>query len=395
MSILSDKTILILTAGFGAGHVSAANAIKDAILKDEENVNIVIRNFIDASVPKLNKPMVKFYENNTKYTPELYNCYYYLKKSFSSKYDIAHKVYTPKLSKFIEDLNPDLIISTFPLAAACVNNFRNSDEGYFIPAATVITDVVDSMEWIFENTELYFVPSIEIKNRFMQRGISPDKVEVVGVPISSKFRVEHKEHFPGKYRIIILGGGRGLFDISEDFMRWIDEFISTDEGKSLEVTIVTGTNKKLYDNLTEKEPLQNIKVLGYVNNMDELLKSHDLMMTKPGGATLFEAIYTKTPLMVKIPRLGQEIENGKFIIDKGIGLMYSDEKDLREMLKNIASGKSNSILSFMNHNIEQFRQTIYPENIALYLEKLLEKYINCETTCLLYTSDAADEENLV
>lgn len=376
MSILSGKTILILTAGFGAGHVSAANAIKDAILKDEENVNIVIRNFIDASVPKLNKPMVKFYEQNTKYTPELYNCYYYLKKSFSSKYDIAHKVYTPKLSKFIEDLNPDLIISTFPLAAACVNNFRNSDEGYFIPAATVITDVVDSMEWIFENTELYFVPSIEIKNRFMQRGISPDKVEVVGVPISSKFRVENKEHFSGKYRIIILGGGRGLFDISEDFMRWIDEFISTEEGKSLEVTIVTGTNKKLYDNLTEKEPLQNIKVLGYVNNMDELLKSHDLMMTKPGGATLFEAIYTKTPLMVKIPRLGQEIENGKFIIDKGIGLMYSDEKDLREILKNIASGKSDSILSFMNHNIEQFRQTIYPENIALYLERLLEKYEN-------------------
>ena len=60
MSILSGKTILILTAGFGAGHVSAANAIKDSILKDEENVNIVIRNFIDASVPKLNKPMVKF-----------------------------------------------------------------------------------------------------------------------------------------------------------------------------------------------------------------------------------------------------------------------------------------------------------------------------------------------
>lgn len=376
MSILSGKTILILTAGFGAGHVSAANAIKDAILKDEENVNILIRNFIDASVPKLNKPMVKFYEQNTKYTPELYNCYYYLKKSFSSKYDIAHKVYTPKLSKFIEDLNPDLIISTFPLAAACVNNFRNSDEGYFIPAATVITDVVDSMEWIFENTELYFVPSIEIKNRFMQRGISPDKVEVVGVPISSKFRVEHKEHLPGKYRVIILGGGRGLFDISEDFMRWIDEFISTEEGKSLEVTIVTGTNKKLYDNLTEKNPLENIKVLGYVNNMDELLKSHDLMMTKPGGATLFEAIYTKTPLMVKIPRLGQEIENGKFIIDKGIGLMYSDEKDLREILKSIASGKSDSILSFMNHNIEQFRQTIYPENIALYLERLLEKYEN-------------------
>ena len=194
------------------------------------------------------------------------------------------------------------------------------------------------------------------------------------MPISSKFRVEEKEHFPGKYRIIILGGGRGLFDISEDFMRWIDEFISEDSKNKIEVTIVTGTNKKLYDNLTEKKPLKNINVLGYVNNMDELLKNHDLMMTKPGGATLFEAIYTKTPLMVKIPKLGQEIENGKFIIDKGIGIMYSDEKDLKDMLKNIASGDFDSILSFMNNNIEQFRKTIYPENIALYLEQLLEKY---------------------
>ncbi|WP_300282420.1 MGDG synthase family glycosyltransferase [Peptacetobacter sp.] len=373
MSILSGKTILILTAGFGAGHVSAANAIKNSILQSEENVNIVIKNFIDASVPKLNKPMVKFYEKNTKYTPELYNCYYYLKKSFTSKYDLAHRVYTPKLSRFIEDLNPDLIISTFPLAAACVNNFRNSDDGYFIPAVTVITDVVDSMEWIFENTELYFVPSIEIKNRFMQRGISPDKVEVVGVPISDTFRVEKKDYKKGKYRIIIMGGGRGLFDISEDFMRWIDDFISN-EGSSIEATIVTGTNDKLYNNLTKKFPLKNIKVLGFVNNMDELLKSHDLMLTKPGGATLFEAIYSKTPLLVKIPKLGQEIENGKFIIDKGIGLLYSDEEDLQAILKNIASGKFDSTISFMNNNIESFRQTIQPENIALYIENILEKY---------------------
>ena len=56
-------------------------------------------------------------------------------------------------------------------------------------------------------------------------------------------------------------------------------------------------------------------------------------------------LYTKTPLMVKIPKLGQEIENGKFIIDKGIGIMYSDEKDLKDMLKNIASGDFDSILS--------------------------------------------------
>ena len=373
MSILNDKTILILTAGFGAGHVSAANAIRDAILSNNKTANIVIRNFIDASVPRLNKPMVNLYEKNTKYTPGLYNCYYYLKKSFTSKYDLAHKVYSPKLSEFIDELSPDLIISTFPLAAACVNNFRNSKDGHFIPAVTVVTDVVDSMEWIFENTELYFVPSAEIKNRFVQRGISPEKVEVVGVPINNTFDKEKIPSEDGKCRIIVIGGGRGLFDISEDFMYKMDKFVGEHKDK-LEVTIVTGKNKKIYDLLTEKEPLQNTKVLGFVTNMDELLQNNDLMLTKPGGATLFEAIHSNTPLIVKIPKLGQEIENGKFIIDKGIGFIYSDEDDLEIVLKAIANGDFSSTVDFMKENMKEFKKTIHPEKIDFYLESLLKKY---------------------
>lgn len=75
----NNKTILILTAQFGAGHISAANAIKDYICEYNDNYNIVIQNFINASLPRINKPMVKMYENNTKYMPELYNYYYYLK----------------------------------------------------------------------------------------------------------------------------------------------------------------------------------------------------------------------------------------------------------------------------------------------------------------------------
>lgn len=73
------KTILILTAQFGAGHISAANAIKDALLEKERFFNIFIQNFITIGAPKMNKPMIKIYENNTKYTPGLYNYYYYLK----------------------------------------------------------------------------------------------------------------------------------------------------------------------------------------------------------------------------------------------------------------------------------------------------------------------------
>lgn len=366
----NQKRILILTAQFGAGHISAAKAIKNDILEKDSNCEIIIENFIDASIPMINKPMVKFYENNTKYTPGFYNYYYYLKKSFDSRHDIAHKMYTPKLSKYILQTKPDLIISTFPLAAACVYNFKVKNPDVHLPSITVITDVVDSLEWTFPSTDMYFVPSSEIKNRFVQKGMDPDSIRVTGVPINKAFYCDKKESSPNTYRLLLVGGGRGLFDIDEDCMHWIDDFISNYDDK-IEVTIVTGSNEKLYDHLTSKKPLSNIKVLGFVNDMFNLIKEHDLLLTKPGGATLFEAIHSQTPVIVRLPKLGQEIENAKFIIDKGIGLLYNDCDDLKEIFMKIASGDFNSNIDFMQYNIKDLKNSIQADKTGEYALELI------------------------
>lgn len=370
IDINKSKTILILTAQFGAGHVSVANAIKDYITEYNPSYNIVIQNFINASIPKMNEPMIRLYEKNTKYTPGLYNYYYYLKKCFDSKYDIAHMIYTPKLTDYILDIKPDLIISTFPLAAACVNNFRKNYPNSNVSTLTVVTDVVDSLEWVYPTTDMYFVPSSEIKNRFVQKGINPDSVKVTGVPVNRNFYCNEKNFVPGKYRLLLLGGGRGLFDFDEDFMHWIDDFIKDNKDK-LEVTIVTGKNDKLYDNLTNKNPVSNIKVLGFVTDMYNLVKEYDIMLTKPGGATLFEAIHSNTPIIVKIPKVGQEIENSKFLIDKGLGFVYRDNKDLKDIFYKISSGEFDSFINFMKNNISDFKYFIHPDEIPNYISELI------------------------
>ncbi|MEF9990507.1 MAG: glycosyltransferase [Romboutsia sp.] len=369
-----NKTILILTAQFGAGHISAANAIKDYILEEDSGCNVIIENFISASIPRMNKPMVKLYENNTKYTPGLYNYYYYLKKSFDSRHDIANKIYTPKLSQYILELQPNLIISTFPLAAACVYTFKHKYPEIDIPTLTVITDVVDSLEWIYPGTNMYFVPAPEIKNRFVQKGINPDDIRITGVPISKKFSADEKSPKSNKHRILLVGGGRGLFDIDEDFMYWIDDFIAKNN-QSIEVTIVTGNNKKLYEHLTHKKPLKSITVLGYINDMFNLIKNFDLILTKPGGATLFESIYSQTPIIVKVPKVGQEIENARFIIDKGIGIVYNDDKDLRDIFSSLASRKLDSRIEFMQSNINKFKEYISPNNISKSIIELMNNKV--------------------
>ncbi|WP_455538278.1 MGDG synthase family glycosyltransferase [Terrisporobacter sp.] len=367
--IENKKTILILTAQFGAGHISASKAIKEYILEKNDNINVIIENFISASVPRINKPMVKIYEKNTKYAPGLYNYYYYLKKSFNSKFDISYKIYMPKLTEYINSLNPDLIISTFPCAAACVNDFNSKNPHKKIPSITVITDVVDSLEWVFKTTDMYFVPSYEIKNRYVQKGMNPDIFRVTGVPVSSKFICDEKTKSE-KLRLLLVGGGRGLFDFDEGFMHWLDEYLYEFKDK-LDITIVTGSNKKLYEHLTVKKPLHNIEVKGFVTNMYDLLKNYDLMLTKSGGATLFEAISSNTPIIVKNPKVGQEIENSKFIRDKGIGILYDNDDNLKDIIMDLLDNKLDSRISFMTENITYFKTTIHPEKIGNYVFELL------------------------
>lgn len=361
---MNKKTILILTAQFGAGHISAARAIKKSILEYDNNYNIIIENFIDASIPIMNKPMIKLYESNTKYAPGIYNYYYYLKKSFDPRLDLSNKLYTPNLIQYILDINPDLIISTFPLAASCVDNFRNKYTNKKIKTITIITDVVDSLEWIFNSTDLYFVPSSEIKNRFMQKGISPEKVKVTGVPTNTDFY--NLEKTPSKkLRISFIGGGRGFFDVNESYFYNLDNLLYNNA--KIEINIVTGKNKKLYNNLTIKKPLKNIKVHSFITDMPNFLKDVDILVTKPGGATLFESIHSNTPIIVKNPKIGQEIENAKFIVDKGIGLIYNDDVDLTNILEKIISGDIDNTLEFIKENITSLKNSIDYKNINQYI----------------------------
>lgn len=365
----TKKTILILTAQFGAGHISAANAIRDYILEKEPNYNVVIQNFISASVPRMNKPLVKLYEANTKYTPGLYNYYYYLKKSFDSRHDVSYKMYTPKLSEYILETNPDLIISTFPMACACVDYFKSKNPDFSIPTITVVTDVVDSLEWIYPSTNMYFVASHEIKNRYVQKGINPNIVKVTGVPVKKEFD-NHSPLSFDKHKLLIVGGGRGLFDMEIDFFYYIDELLDI-YSNSIEVTIVCGKNQKLYDKLTDKKPLKNINVLGFVTNMPNLLKEHTLLITKPGGATLFEAIKSEIPVVVMLPKVGQEIENARFIIDKGIGIIYNDESDLKELLNAIVNKRLDDRISFMKENMINFKNSIDCDKISYFVTQII------------------------
>lgn len=366
---MRKKKILILTAGFGAGHTSVAKAIKKYLEESTSDYEVHIQDFIDVSVPHLNKPMVKCYEYQTKYFPLIYNTYYYTKKHIDSKYDTSYRIYIENLKDYLIKENPDLIISTFPHASASVSYIKEHFD-FDKSLITVITDVVDSNEWIHKNTNMYFVPSEFIKNKLIKKNIPSNIIKVTGVPVDKEFIIDTKKELPKKKRLLFMGGGRGLFDVPNSFFYWLDKYIEKHEDR-IDATIITGTNYTLYTKLTKKKPLKNIKVLGFTNNMANVLSKHDLLITKPGGATLFESISSGLPVVVKKPNIGQEIANANFINKKNVGLVYSKEKELKKIIKKIVKEKNVDNLDNIMNNIYNFKKEIHPNLIHKYIDEFL------------------------
>ncbi len=80
----------------------------------------------------------------------------------------------------------------------------------------------------------------------------------------------------------MMGGGLGLIPDTEDFYRWIENH------KSIRLYIITGHNKELYKKIEKKyNNGRNIHVLSYTDKIADMMAYADLLITKPGGITLF------------------------------------------------------------------------------------------------------------
>ena len=62
---------------------------------------------------------------------------------------------------------------------------------------------------------------------------------------------------------------------------------------------------------------EDVKVLGYTENISKYMRWADLVITKAGGITLFEILHSQVPLFVIHPFLEQEMNNARYAAEKG------------------------------------------------------------------------------
>ncbi|EKX31174.1 hypothetical protein GUITHDRAFT_156659 [Guillardia theta CCMP2712] len=216
-------------------------------------------------------------------------------------------------------------------------------DGKRIPFVTVVTDLGEAHPWWFnKGLDKMFVPIEEMKAQALEFGLKEEQVSVCGLPLRKGFwnidsSKKNKELMRDKlelkqdWRVVILiGGGDGMGKLKECAMSFF-ALKSSGRMQKLQIVIICGKNEKLQKQLTwEAEKVKqgltecDIRILGFVSNMEEWMIAADVLVTKAGPGTIAEACCCGLPVLLFDFLPGQEEGNVTFVESSGMGEFVKD-----------------------------------------------------------------------
>jgi processive 1,2-diacylglycerol beta-glucosyltransferase len=336
--------ILIATVTAGAGHVQAAAALEEAwrIMRPRDAVQ---RLDVLSFTPRLyRKVYVDGYVKIVEHAPELYAHMFkktdnplLVKKLTRFRRTLAHLT-TNKFVTQLKKFKPDAVLCTHYLPLEILAHLRAKAKQPLRPmTVSIITDFEAHALWMEAGVDLYCVAAEETKARLVARGAASDRVVVTGIPVSAKFntpvdpalvrkRMGLRDDLPV---LLVLGGGFGIGPVAE---------VLTEINKLpqiVQVLVVCGRNEELRRELSIQERRQPTHILGFVNNMHDLMAVADLVISKPGGLTTSEALAMGKPLFVLNPIPGQEAANSDFLLEHGAAAKANRVEDLPYRLEKL------------------------------------------------------------
>ncbi|WP_419881990.1 MGDG synthase family glycosyltransferase [Peribacillus sp. B-H-3] len=359
MNVVNKEKVLILTGNYGDGHIQVAQALHDAIQIRYPSLEPVIFDFMKCIHPYSNQFSRFIYLQGVKKFPQLYG-YIYQKTRRASKLSNAMKAILStgvgRTLKLIEQVQPTVVVSTFPLAAAVMSKLKTY--GLIdIPTVTTITDHTDHSCWIYPFTDQYLVGSSNVRDSLNSLGVDETRIAETGIPIRQQF--SHSLNREGIFRkygldphiptLLMMGGGCGMIGEGNATIQGIDSLKDP-----IQLIIVCGNNEKLRMELKDslKDSKHRIHLTGYITYVHELMAISDLMITKAGGVTTFEAIAMELPMLLYKPIPGQEQDNAKFLVRSGVAVQAETRRDLMELLPNLM--RDGKLLHQMRENSKQF-----------------------------------------
>ena len=306
--------VLILTGRFGMGHIAAAQALQQEILREDPTADVAVLDVIEDCLPQLRRLIYGCFDFTVNYC----SCVYNVLNRVAGRYPRApmRRAMIQKVEQLLTEHQADLLISTLPMCSQYIADYKQVT-GDPIPLYTYITDLDAHGEWLAPGTNCYFVAAESTRRQLLLLEVPSDRVVVSGIPVRTAFQHRRRKTLRKQREVLVMGGGLGLIPHAKLL------FEALQAEPEVHVTVIAGKNETLQQELSEEYP--EFTVLGFTDQVADYMRRADLLLTKAGGITTFEAIHTGTPLCLLDPFLMQEEANAAYVEHEGFGIVLRDK----------------------------------------------------------------------
>jgi len=305
---MPKKRVLMLMLEVGFGHKAPANAVKEAMeaqYPGRFRIDVVdfareVGALADDKVIKNGWDLALAFPLSAR----IGYLWMELNRRNLSYIDVIYKDFIEKGMAYIAEKKPDLIFATHALCLYIAGRARR-ELGVVAPVVAYVVDPFDGYSlWADENADKILVATEQSRKRLIDHGIADSKILRTGFPINNSFFdvkksaaqiAEELGLVPGRPTLLVSAGGQGIGKVFS--------FVEAAHRLQLPLNIVTvaGKNQRTktrMERLAEGKSETRLVPLGYVTNMNELIRACDVVVGKSGASTFMEAVFMERPVIL-------------------------------------------------------------------------------------------------
>lgn len=346
----STPKILIISSDTGGGHRSAAAALVEGVERFWRGQSAMVR-------------VVRAVEESHRITAKLVNGYNWMlrhKQHWMKYLYWAVNRFRPEKSrlmqsgslKFIHSLFerwcPHVIVSVHPLTQHIFGRvLRELNLLDTVPLVTVVTDPCYGFwkGWACDDVTLYLVASEEARQQLIDYGVTPERIKISGMPVHPKFAfagelaAQTTRRAMGldaeKFTVFVNAGWIGGGNIPAIFRELLRGELD------VQAIFLAGKNEMLKKEVEDMARYAKfpVKVIGYSDRIEELMGAANVMISKLGGLTTFEALACRLPIIADAttPPMPQEAGAATLLAQRGAGILLEKTSDIVPVVQRMMS----------------------------------------------------------
>src|SRR5437899_8574618 len=183
------KRVLILTAGFGEGHNSAARGVRDGLARiAPDQTTVELRDLVAEAYGPINELVRRSYLALVNSAPRAWGLVYRCldrKTDYNTEFQRLARLkaqFAPVLDRF----QPDIVVCSFPAYANMLQEILGA--GRVCKCVVVVTDSITiNASWYRSPADYFVVANEQSAGVLRSSGVAAEKSKIFGFPVSPKF----------------------------------------------------------------------------------------------------------------------------------------------------------------------------------------------------------------